>query len=56
MRIANPLSQQAGKWLVIRRRPESSHKKYAAKQTKNGVDSLAREIFNYLDSSLAGMT
>jgi hypothetical protein len=22
--LANPLSQQAGKWLVIRRRPESS--------------------------------
>jgi hypothetical protein len=33
-----PLSQQAGKWLVIRRRPESSHKKYSENgQSKSDI-------------------
>jgi hypothetical protein len=45
--LANPLSQQAGKWLVIRRRPESS----AVIQYAVGFVRYAESLF-LLDSGL----
>jgi hypothetical protein len=43
--LANPLSQQAGKWLVIPRRRESSQKKTPAKQVNFWVLSATRIVF-----------
>ncbi len=54
--LANPLSQQAGKWLVIRRKPESS-KTSTRKADKTEMLSRCRGgcFLNWIPA-FAGMT
>ena len=53
--LANPLSQQAGKWLVIRRRPESSNNKRLRSRQKTVVPLRGDFLINWIPAC-AGMT